>query len=642
MINIRFKHNDVIQTFPKGILINDIISQNFILKKKTPIAALFNNQLVELNRSLNTDGYLEIITCEDPRSFVILNHSTSHLMAQAIKRIYPQALLTIGPAIKEGFYYDIDFQGDIVSDKDFFLIEKVMNQIIQEKLPIVRQEMPKEKVLLLFKDNKYKQIILDKINDSIVSIYTQGEFKDLCRGPHLINTSLIQNFRLLKTSVSYFQANNKNNVLTRIYGIAFFTSKDLKKYLYILEKRKTKDHKNINKEQNFFMLNPEVGLGLPFWLSKGATIRRIIERYIVDKELKYDYQHVYTPILANTQLYEKSGHLQLYQENMFPVMHLKNEEKLILRPMNCPHHMMIFNHKIRSYKELPFKIAELGMMHRYEHSGAIMGLQRTREMTLNDAHIFITENQIQETICQIIDLILEVYKDFNIKEYHFNLSTRDIQNKDKYFSNDLIWDKSENILRNILKDSKIFYKESMGDAAFYGAKLDIQVLNALGHEETLSTIQLDFLLPERFNLSYIGSDNKRHTPVLIHRAVVSTMERFISYLIEKNEGVFPLWLSPVQIILLPVNNQLHLEYLKKIRILLIENNFRVELNDKETSLSYKIRKAQKDKIPYQVVVGDKEINNNLLTFRKFKSDKQKTLSIDDFIQYLNIIINSKK
>ncbi|MDV3198070.1 MAG: threonine--tRNA ligase [Vigna little leaf phytoplasma] len=642
-MNINIKVGvDFEQKFPVGITPLNLIEQKLIFFKKPPIAALFNRQLIELNRNLTEDGTLEFLTNEDPQSLEILNHSTAHLMAQAITRIFPHALLTIGPTIKEGFYYDIDFGDSLISQKDLIQIEKEMYKIVDEKLDINRKEISYEESKKLFAHNPYKKIILDKIKDNVISIYTQGEFYDLCRGIHLINTSMIKNFKLLKISGSYFQGNANNKSLIRIYGISFFNKQKLQDYLHLLQERTDRDHKNINKEQNLFMLNPEVGAGLPFWLPKGATIRRIIERYIIDKEIANNYQHVYTPILANTKLYEKSGHLQLYKDNMFPIMSFPNEENLVLRPMNCPHHMMIFKQQLHSYKELPIKIAELGMMHRYEHSGAIAGLQRVREMTLNDAHIFITEDQIKEEFIKIINLILEVYKDFDITEYYFNLSTRDINNKNKYFNDDYMWHKAESILKNILKELNLEYKEIMGDAAFYGPKLDVQVLTALGHEQTLSSVQLDFLLPQRFNLNYIGKDNTKHHPILIHRAIISTMERFVAYLIEKNKGVLPLWLAPIQVILIPVNNHLFLEYVRNIKSILIQNNFRVEINDKDASLAFKIREAQKAKIPYQIVVGEKEINSNILTVRRYQCKTKEEINLSDFIQHLNEIIIAKK
>ncbi|KXT29301.1 threonine--tRNA ligase [Candidatus Phytoplasma oryzae] len=645
MINIRIKNNNQIieKKFSSNITTLEIIKKENLTFLTKPVAAFLDNQLIDINKILTKDGFLKIITEKDQKGWEILNHSTAHLMAQAIKRIFPKSLLVQDYVSSEGFFCDIDFQNNNASVKDFTMIEEKMNQIIKENLNITRKEINLKEAFKLFINNPYKKETLEKIYESFVSIYIQGEFSDLCQGPHLINTNLIKYFKILKISGSYFKGDLKNKVLTRIYGISFFNYSDLLKYLNDLDERKERDHKNINKKHNFFMFSSQVGLGLPFWLEKGATIRRIIERYIVDKEIENDYQHVYTPILANTELYKISGHLELYHENMFPVMHLKNKEELILRPMNCPHHMMIFKKKLHSYKDLPIKIAELGMMHRYEHSGAVSGLQRTREMTLNDAHIFLTETQIKEEFINIISLILEVYKDFNIKQYFFNLSTRDVNNKHKYFNDDLMWDKAESILKEILKKQNISFQEKVGEAAFYGPKLDIQVLTALGNEETLSTIQLDFLLPKRFNLSFIGEDNQLHDLIVIHRAIISTMERFVAFLIEQNKAVFPLWLAPIQAVLIPINNQYHLSYALKIKKILLNKNIRTELNNKNETLNYKIRVAQKSKIPFQIVIGDQEVNNQTITFRKYGSkETNKNIKINDFIKIINILIKNKK
>ncbi|WP_341266463.1 threonine--tRNA ligase [Candidatus Phytoplasma fraxini] len=637
MIDIKF-NNGSVQKFSKKINVLEIIQKNNFHFAHEPIAAYFNDKIIDLNTELEEDGCLEIITSDKPESLQILNYTTSFVMAQAIKRLFPNALLVSGSNYKEGFYYEIDFQSMIFSENYLSEIEKMMHQISQENLDISKKKIAYQEAYDKFAVNKYKKDILQKIqNIEFIEIYSCLDFEDFQLDKlnvFLANTNRIKNFKLLNISGSYFEGDANKSPLIRIYGVSFFNKKDLKQYLQLLEDRKKRDHKNINKEQNFFMLSSEVGIGLPFWLPKGATIRRIIERYIIDKEISYGYQHVYTPILANIKLYQQSGHLELYKENMFPIIEFPNEDKLVLRPMNCPHHMMIFKQNLRSYKELPLKIAELGMMHRFEHSGAVSGLQRTRGMTLNDAHIFVSEGQIKEQIIQIIQLILEVYKDFEITDYSFNLSTRDILNKNKYFDNDLIWDKSETFLREILKENNITYKEVPGDAAFYGPKLDIQILTALHNEETLSTIQLDFLLPQKFNLTYIGPDHKKHFPIVIHRSIISTLERFISYLLEKNKGVLPLWLAPIQIILIPVHNDIHLEYTRKIKNLLLKNSFRVELNDKEASLSYKIREAQKQKIPYQMVIGDKEMNSDYLTVRKYQSFKQEELTIEEFITML--------
>ncbi|MDV3164676.1 MAG: threonine--tRNA ligase, partial [Candidatus Phytoplasma australasiaticum] len=495
----------------------------------------------------------------------------------------------------------------------------------------------------IFKFNHYKLHALQSIQPSQkLFLYQRGNFLDFCKeSEYFPNININRYFKILKTSGVYWQGNSKNKVLTRIYGVAFFRQRDLANYLKTLEERKKRDHKFINKEQNFFMFSSSVGAGLPFWLSKGATIRRIIERYIVDKEILYGYQHVYTPVVANVSLYKTSGHLELYKEDMFPIMQLQDGEQLILRPMNCPHHMEIFRQKIHSYKDLPLKIAELGLLHRYEPSGAASGLERVRAMSLNDAHIFITPEQIKQEFVEIINLIEEVYKDFGIKDYYFNLSTHDPSKKDKYFDDPNMWLNSEKILKDILNELKLNYKEKIGDAAFYGPKLDVQVFTALNHEVTLSTIQLDFLLPKRFNLSYIDHNNQNKTPVVIHRAITSTIERFTAYLIEQNKGVFPLWIAPVQVIIIPINNMLHIDYVKKIQKEMIQHNLRVEINDKEYTFNYKIRAAYLAKIPFQVIIGEREIQNNNLHVRQYNNPEKRNMSMIDFVKMLTDLIKNK-
>ncbi|MBP5836084.1 threonine--tRNA ligase [Candidatus Phytoplasma meliae] len=641
MIQINFFKNQT-ALFHIGITPFEIWKEHLSTSLNKPVAAFFNQNPIELNYPLKENGDLEILTPTDLKVLEILNHSAAHLMAQAIQRLYPQALLTIGPAIKEGFYYDIDFRNQVITPKDFPIIEKMMKQIVGENLPIVREEISYEQAKQLFATNPYKLILLEKHKEAVISIYRQGEFFDLCRGGHVAKTSLIKHFKLLKISGSYFQGNSSQQALTRIYGTSFFQKEALTAYLNLLEDRKERDHKKLNKELDFFMFSKEVGLGLPFWLPKGATLRRLVERYIVDKELSYEYHHVYTPIMANTELYEISGHLQHYAENMFPAMQFDNGEKLVLRPMNCPHHMMIYKKIPRSYKELPLRIAELGMMHRFEKSGAVSGLQRVREMTLNDAHVFVRPDQIKVEIKKIINLILEVYRDFNILNYEFRLSYRDPQDKTKYFNDDLMWQTSEHILKEIIEELHLPFKEAVGEAAFYGPKLDVQVLTALGNEETLSTIQLDFLLPQKFDLTFIGTDNKHHRPVVIHRAVVSTMERFLSHLLEENKGVFPLWLAPVQVLLMPVSCSVHLDFTQKIKDILLSEGLRVELNAKETTLRYKIREAQKLKIPYQIVIGDREMEQDVITFRQYGKTTQIEMKIKDFIAVLKEQIAIKR
>ncbi|WP_349401941.1 threonyl-tRNA synthetase [Candidatus Phytoplasma solani] len=641
MIKINLLNNQI-HSFPAKVTPLEIWKTLLKTTFKKPVAALFNQKLVELNYSLMQDGTLEILTEENPKSLDVLNHSTTHLMAHAIQRLYPQVLLTIGPAIREGFYYDIDFQSHSVTEKDLIIIEKKMHEIALENHLITMEKVTYDKAKQLFANNPYKLILLEKHKEEVITICQQGEFIDLCHGGHLLKTSLMKYFKLLKISGSYFQGNAKNKTLTRIYGTSFFKKEGLINYLQLLKERKERDHKKLNKELELFMFSKEVGVGLPFWLPKGATLRRIVERYIVDKEVMHQYHHVYTPIMANTELYRISGHLEHYSQNMFPVMQLASGEQLVLRPMNCPHHMMIYKKTPRSYKELPLRIAELGMMHRFEKSGAVAGLQRVREMTLNDAHIFARTDQIKEEIKKIINLILEVYHDFKIKKYEFRLSYRDPQDKEKYFPDDHMWQHAEKILKNTIEELNLPFKEAIGEAAFYGPKIDVQVFTALGNEETLSTIQLDFLLPQKFDLTFIDANNKHCRPVVIHRAVVSTLERFLSHLIEENKGIFPLWLAPLQILLIPVSSSsLHLEYTQKIKDILLSKGFRIEINSKETTLGYKIREAQKLKIPYQVVIGDNEITKNVLTFRKYGKTTQTEINIEDFIICLNEQITKK-
>ncbi|MDO8060248.1 threonine--tRNA ligase [Candidatus Phytoplasma citri] len=647
MIKIEYQQNHQKKIFPNNITVNKIIiSENLEFlnnSEKLPIAAYFNNKLVNLDKPLNEDGVLNIITISDSIAWSILNNNTALIMAQAICRVYPNSLLVDKYINSEGFCYDIDPVNHIISEKDFGIIEKTMIDIMQEKLPITETELSVSEIRSLFKFNYYKIDSLEKIQSSQkLFLYKKGNFLDFCtEDQYLPNININRYFKILKISGVYWKGDNKNKVLIRIYGVAFFQKQDLANYLKTLDERKKRDHKFINKEQNFFMFSSVVGTGLPFWLSKGATIRRIIERYIVDKEISYGYQHVYTPVVANISLYKTSGHLQLYNEDMFPIMQLPDGEQLILRPMNCPHHMEIFRQKIHSYKDLPIKIAELGLLHRYEPSGAVSGLERVRAMSLNDAHIFIAPEQIKQEFVEIINLIKEVYQDFQIRDYYFNLSTHDPNNKNKYFDDPDMWLNSEKILRGILNELDLKYQEKIGDAAFYGPKVDVQVLTALHHEITLSTIQLDFLLPKRFNLSYIDCDNQTKTPVVIHRAITSTIERFTAYLMEQHKGFFPLWIAPVQVVIIPVNNELHLDYVKYLRKEMLRNHIRVELNNKDHTFNYKIRSAYQDKIPFQVIIGELEIQNNTLHVRQYNKLEKHNMSMNEFLQMFQHMIKNK-
>src|SRR5690606_9258753 len=531
-----------------------------------------------------------------------------------------------------GFYYDVDLDQSITPE-DLPVIEKEMKKIIKENLKITRKELSREEAIKLYEEigDEYKlELINDIPEGETISIYEQGEFFDLCRGVHLPSTGKIKEFKLLSIAGAYWRGDSNNKMLQRIYGTAFFKKEDLENHLKMLEEAKERDHRKLGKELNLFTNNQLVGQGLPLWLPKGATIRRIIERYIVDKEVSLGYEHVYTPVLGSVELYKTSGHGDHYQEDMFPVMKMDNEE-LVLRPMNCPHHMMIYKNGIHSYRELPIRIAELGTMHRYEMSGALSGLQRVRGMTLNDAHIFVRPDQIQEEFKRVVNLILEVYKDFDIKDFSFRLSYRDPADTEKYFDDDAMWEKAQSMLKAAMDDLGLDYFEAEGEAAFYGPKLDVQVRTALGKDETLSTVQLDFLLPERFDLTYIGEDGKQHRPVVIHRGVVSTMERFVAYLIEEYKGAFPTWLAPVQVQVIPVSPDAHLDYAKSVQEKLQAEGLRVEIDDRDEKIGYKIREAQMQKVPYMLVVGDNEIEENAVNVRRYGQQKSETHAFDTFL-----------
>lgn len=553
-------------------------------------------------------------------------------MAQAIKRLYKNAKFGVGPVIEGGFYYDMDLE-ESLTPEDLPLIEKEMKKIVNENLEIARIEVSRDEAISRFKEigDEYKLELIDAIPaDQQVTIYEQGEFFDLCRGIHVPSTGKIKEFKLLSVAGAYWRGDSKNKMLQRIYGTAFFKKEELSEHLRFLEEAKERDHRKIGKELNLFMSSQKVGQGLPMWLPKGATIRRTIERYIVDKEERLGYDHVYTPVMGSVDLYKTSGHWDHYQDDMFPVMEMENEQ-MVLRPMNCPHHMMVYKNGIHSYRELPIRIAELGLMHRYEMSGALSGLQRVRGMTLNDAHIFVRPDQIKEEFKRVVNLVLEVYKDFDIKDYSFRLSYRDPQDKEKYFDDDAMWEKAQSMLKSAMDELGLDYFEAEGEARFYGPKLDVQVRTALGKDETLSTVQLDFLLPERFDLNYVGEDGKRHRPVVIHRGVVSTMERFVAYLIEEYKGAFPTWLAPIQAQVIPVSPEVHLDYAKEVQEKLKAEGIRVDLDTRDEKIGYKIREAQMQKIPYMLVVGDNEAQEGSVNVRKYGEQKSETVAFEDFV-----------
>ena len=570
---------------------------------------------------------------EDER-LSVLNHSCAHLMAQAVKHLYPNAKFWVGPVISEGFYYDIDLGDHTLTDEDLEKISKEMKKIAKDGKRIYREEISREDALEKFKDDPYKIDIINELpEDAVISCYTQGDFTDLCRGPHVDSVKECKNFKLLKVSGAYYKGDSNNKVLQRIYGVCFDTKEDLEKHLAALEDAKERDHRKIGKELDLFMGHELVGPGLQMWLPNGAIIRYELEKYIKEKEVKLGYNHVYTPYLASTELYKVSGHWDHYKDDMFPPMKMDNEE-LVLRPMNCPHHMLIYKHKLHSYRDLPIRIGELAPDFRYEASGAVCGLERVRQMCQNDAHLFVRPDQIKEEVSNVVNLILEVYKDFNITDYAFRLSLRDKNNTEKYFDDDEMWEKAESELRKVLTELGIDFYEAEGEAAFYGPKLDVQIKSAIGHDVTLSTCQLDFLLPERFDLTYIDENGQKARPVVIHRAILGTFDRFMAFLIEETKGAFPLWLSPVQVNIIPVNNEYHLKYAEKVMEQLSDKNIRVKLDDKDEKLSYKMRESQSHKIPYTVIIGDKEKDNKTVSYRLFGHKETENLSLKEFEKVL--------
>jgi threonyl-tRNA synthetase len=606
---------------------------------KKGLAGKFNGELIDYTQPLEEDGSLEIVTPEHEDALQIIRHSSAHLMANALRRLYPDIKFGVGPAIDTGFYYDTDTQTPI-TEEDLPRIEAEMMAIVKENNPIVRKELTRAEAFDLFKDDPYKvELITGLPEDEKITVYTQGDFVDLCRGVHVPTTGRIQVFKLLSLAGAYWRGNSDNKMMQRIYGTAFFDKKALKIFLQMREEAKLRDHRKLGKELDLFMISPEVGSGLPFWLPKGATIRRIIERYITDREISLGYQHVYTPVLADVNLYKTSGHWEHYHDDMFPPMDMGDGEMLVLRPMNCPHHMMVYKNDIHSYRELPIRLAELGQMHRYEKSGALSGLQRVREMTLNDGHTFVRPDQIQEEFLRTIELMLAVYEDFNITDYRFRLSYRDPNNTDKYFDDDAMWEKAQIMIKDAMDEMHLDYFEAEGEAAFYGPKLDVLVKTAIGVEETLSTIQLDFLLPERFDLTYVGEDGENtHRPVVIHRSIVSTMERFVAYLIEEYKGAFPTWLAPVQATIIPVNLELHADYAYDIKNKMEFLGMRVEVDDRNEKMGYKIRSSQTQKIPYQLVVGDYEVTNSTIAIRKYGEKTTQALDLEEYIEQMKIEI----
>ena len=561
-----------------------------------------------------------------------LNHSCAHLLAQAVSHLYPNAKFWVGPVIEEGFYYDIDLGDDVIKTEDLEKIEKEMKKIAKDGKRIVRHEISKDEALEMFKDDPYKIDLINRMdeNETTISCYTQGDFTDLCRGPHVDTVKELKNFKLIKHSGAYWKNDAKNKMLQRIYGVCFDNKEDLEAYLKELEEAKERDHRKIGKDLEIFMTSPLVGAGMPLWLPNGSIVRKQLENYIYKKEQALGYDHVYTPCVGTKQLYVTSGHWDHYQKNMFPLMKVDDEE-FVLRPMNCPHHMLVYKNKLHSYRDLPVRIGEFATDFRYEASGAVKGLERVRCMCQNDAHLFVTPEQIGEEFKRVVALILDVYNDFGIKDYKFRLSLRDKEDKEKYFDDDEMWDNAENKLREVLNELGVEYFEAKGEAAFYGPKLDVEVKPAVGPEVTLSTCQLDFLLPRRFELNYIDSNGEKQVPVVIHRAIFGTFDRFTAFIIEETKGAFPLWLAPSQIIIVPVNSEIHTDYAYKVKEALASEGFRVEVDARNEKLGYRIREAQLKKIPVEIVVGDGEIAEGSVNIRRFGVQGNTSMKLEDAI-----------
>lgn len=570
-----------------------------------------------------------------------LNHSCAHVMAQAVKHLYPQAKFWVGPVVEEGFYYDIDLGDQTITDDDLPKIEKEMKKICKDGKRIVRHEVSREEALKEFADDEYKVDLISNMPEgTVISTYSQGDFTDLCRGPHVDTVKKCKNFKLLKHSGAYWKGDKNNKVLQRIYGVCFPTKEELDEHLALLEEAKERDHRKLGKELGIFMFADLVGRGLPMWLPNGFTVRRILSDYIMDKELDLGYEHVMTPSVANVALYKTSGHWDHYKDDMFPAMEM-DDEAYVLRPMNCPEHMMIYKSQLHSYRDLPIRMAEIANDFRFEASGALTGIERARAFTQNDSHIFLRPDQIAQEFKEVSKLILDVYKDFGFTDYEFRLSLRDPEDTEKYFGNDELWEKSENELRAVLNDMGVKYYEAKGEAAFYGPKLDVQVKSALGHDVTLSTIQLDYQLPERFELTYVDENGEKVRPVVIHRAILGSLDRFIAFLLEETKGVLPLWLAPKQVVVLPVKNEYHEEYAQEVVKKLRKAHFRVQLDNRDEKLGYRIREAQMHKIPYELVLGNNERDEGTVTYRQYGHQEQTTVPFDEFVALLNDEVEKK-
>ncbi|MCI8617998.1 MAG: threonine--tRNA ligase [Clostridia bacterium] len=639
MVEVELKDGSKLEV-EKGAKIIEVAQKISEGLARLATCGIVNGEVKDLRYELKEDCKLSIETFESSEEGKKAYwHTTSHIMAQAVQRLFPNVKFAIGPSIDNGFYYDFDVEKPF-SDEDKANIEAEMKKIIKEDIEIERFSLPKQEALKLMEEQPYKQELIDELPEGEeISFYKQGDFTDLCAGPHLMKTGKVKAIKILSSSGAYWRGDEHNKMLQRIYAISFPKASQVDEYMQKLEETRQRDHRRIGKDLELFMTSPLVGSGLPMYLPNGATVRRLLERYIQDKEVEMGYQHVYTPSLANTELYKVSGHWDHYKEDMFPVMKMDNEE-MVLRPMNCPHHMLIYKNKMHSYRDLPIRIGELAHDFRYEDSGSVCGLERVREMCQNDAHLFVKPDQIKEEFGKVVKLILSVYADFGFKDYEFRLSLRDKNNKEKYFDDDEMWEKAESQLRDILTELGVNFYEAEGEAAFYGPKLDVQLKSAVGHDVTVSTCQLDFLLPERFKLEYIGEDGEKHRPVVIHRAILGTFDRFMCFLIEETKGAFPLWLSPTQVKILPITDA-QLGFAKEVEEKLHKVGIRVVLDDRNEKVGYKIREAQLEKVPYMLVIGAKEVEDNTVAVRSRECAENESIEVDKFVERVKREVENK-
>ena len=574
-----------------------------------------------------------VAECPPEEALHVLRHTAAHIMAQAIQHLYPDADFAYGPATEKGFYYDVDFGDKKLTDEDLEAIEKEMKKIVKANLPIKPFILPRDEAIQLMHDRhaKYKEEhIGDLPEDAVISFYQQGDYIDMCVGPHLTYTKGLKAFKLTQQSGAYWKNDANNKMLTRINGVAFFSQEELDEYLKQQEEARARDHRKIGKEMGLFMTDELVGRGLPMFLPRGYTVWQELENYIKEKERKLGYQHVMTPCVGTVALYQTSGHWAHYKDNMFPAMEVDGES-FVLRPMNCPHHMMIYANRPHSYRELPIRIGEIAHDFRYESSGTLKGIERGRHFCQNDAHLFVTPDQIKDEVARVVNLISDVYKDFGITDYRCVLSLRDPEDKVKYHPDDAMWDKAESALREVLTELGIHFTEEIGEAAFYGPKLDVNVKPAVGAEYTLSTCQLDFCLPAKFDLKYVDSNGVEQTPVVLHRAILGSLDRFMAYMIEETKGKFPVWLAPLQVKVLPVSEKT-MDYAKQVNQALEDANIRTQLDERSEKIGYKIREARQiDRAPYMLILGAKEAEEGTISVRNRDTDETTVMNLNDFI-----------